>query len=77
MEAVFVVLDTNTFLHYVSLEQVGWNELFPDQNVVLLICPPVIRELNKHKDAARTSKLRDRATVALRKIDAWADSSAR
>jgi rRNA-processing protein FCF1 len=76
METVFVVLDTNTFLHYVSLEQVGWNELFPDQNVVLFICPPVIRELNKHKDTPRNSKVRDRATSALRKIDAWADSSA-
>jgi rRNA-processing protein FCF1 len=75
METVFVVLDTNTFLHYVSLEQVGWNELFPDQNVVLCICPPVIRELNKNKDTPRTSKMRERATAALRKIDIWADSS--
>lgn len=75
METVFVVLDTNTFLHYAGLEQVGWDELFPDQNVVLFICPPVIRELNRHKDAPRTSKLRDRATAALRRIDAWADSS--
>jgi predicted ribonuclease YlaK len=75
METVFVVLDTNTFLHYISLEQVGWNELFPDQNIVLFICPPVIRELNKHKDTPRTSKIRDRATAALRKIEAWADSS--
>jgi len=74
METVFVVLDTNTFLHYLSLEQVSWDKLFPDKNVVLFICPLVIRELNKHKDTPRTSKLRDRATAALRKIDAWADS---
>jgi rRNA-processing protein FCF1 len=74
METVFLVPDTNTFLHYVSLEQVDWNELFPNQNVVLYICPPVIRELNKHKDTPRTSKLRDRAAAALRMIDAWADS---
>jgi rRNA-processing protein FCF1 len=75
MDTVFVVLDTNTFLHYVGLEQVCWNEVFPEQNVVLFICPPVIRELNKHKDTPRTPKLRDRATAALRKIDTWADSS--
>jgi hypothetical protein len=62
METLFVVLDTNTFLHYISLDQVGWNEVFPDQDVVLFICPPVIRELNKQKDTPRTSKLRDRAT---------------
>lgn len=75
METAFVVLDTNTFLHYVSLEQVGWGDAFPNQNVVLFICPPTIRELNKHKDTPRTSKIRDRATTALRKIDAWADTN--
>src|ERR1700692_2389916 len=75
METVFVALDTNTFLHYVSIDQIDWNELFPDQNVVLFICPPVIRELNKHKDTPRTTKLRDRAADVLRKIDAWVDSS--
>lgn len=75
METALVVLDTNTFLHYVGLEQVVWNQLFPHQDVVLFIIPPVIRELNKNKDTARTSKIRDRAKTALRKIDAWADSS--
>lgn len=74
METAFVVLDTNTFLHFVSLDQIGWSEVFPDKNVVLFICPPVIRELNKHKDAPRNSKLRDRATNALRKLDGWSDS---
>lgn len=75
MDTVFVVLDTNTFLHYVSLEQIDWNELFPGKKVVLFICPPVIRELNKHKDAPRTAKLRDRAATALRRIDCWADAA--
>lgn len=75
MQTVFVVLDTNTFLHYVSLEQIIWNDLFPDQDIILFICPPVIRELNKHKDAPRTQKLRDRAADVLRKIDTWAESS--
>lgn len=74
MEAVFAILDTNTFLHYASLEQIDWNEVFPDKRVVLLVCPPVIRELNKHKDTPRTPKLRDRAASALRRLDAWADS---
>jgi predicted ribonuclease YlaK len=75
MEKAYIVVDTNTFLHYIGLDQVGWSELFPDQEIILLICPPVIRELNKHKDSPRTPKLRDRATSALRKIDAWSDSS--
>jgi rRNA-processing protein FCF1 len=73
MRKVIVVVDTNTFLHYLSLDQVAWNEVLPDTHVVLLISPPVIRELNKHKDSPRTPKLRDRAVSALRKIDAWAD----
>lgn len=74
MESVFVILDTNTFLHYASLEQINWSEIFPDKKVVLFICPPVIRELNKHKDTPRTQKLRDRATSALSRLDTWADS---
>jgi rRNA-processing protein FCF1 len=47
METVNVLLDTNIFLHYLSLEQIEWIDLFPDQKVVLFICPQVIRELNK------------------------------
>ena len=74
MEAVFAILDTNTFLHYLSLEQIDWSDVFPGKQVVLFVCPPVIRELNKHKDAPRTAKLRDRASAALRRLDAWADS---
>jgi rRNA-processing protein FCF1 len=73
MRKMIVVVDTNTFLHYVSLDQIAWNEVLPDTHVVLLISPPVIRELNKHKDSPRTPKLRDRAASALRKIDVWGD----
>lgn len=75
MAHLYVVVDTNMFLHYIGLDQIAWRELFPGQKVILLICPPVIRELNKHKDSPRTPKLRDRATSALHKIDAWSDLS--
>jgi predicted ribonuclease YlaK len=74
IETVFLILDTNTFLHYASPDQIDWSEVFPDKRVVLFVCPPVIRELNKHKDTPRTPKLRDRAASALRKLDTWADS---
>ena len=74
MDTVFAILDTNTFLHYAGLDQIDWSEVFPDKKVVLFVCPPVIRELNKHKDTPRTPKLRDRAASALRRLDAWADS---
>lgn len=75
METVFAVLDTNTFLHYVSVDQIDWLQLIPNSRVVIFICPPVIRELNKHKDTPRTSKLRDRAASAIRKIESWAEPS--
>jgi predicted ribonuclease YlaK len=75
METVFVILDTNTFLHVASLEQIDWSEVFPDKKALLFVCPPVIRELNRQKDTPRTAKLRDRAASALRRLDAWADSS--
>jgi hypothetical protein len=74
MEKTYVVVDTNTFLHFVGFDQIGWDDLFPGQMVALVICPQVIRELNRHKDTPRNPKMRDRATNALRKIQGWADS---
>jgi rRNA-processing protein FCF1 len=74
MEKTYVVVDTNTFLHFVGFDQIGWGELFPGQIVNLVICPQVIRELNRHKDTPRNPKMRDRATNALRKIEGWVDS---
>jgi predicted ribonuclease YlaK len=74
MEKTYVVVDTNTFLHFTGFDQIGWGELFPGQSVVLVICPQVIRELNRHKDTPRNLKMRDRAANALRKIEGWVDS---
>jgi rRNA-processing protein FCF1 len=74
MEKTYVVVDTNTFLHFIGFDQIGWGELFPGQIVILVICPQVIRELNRHKDTPRNPKMRDRATNALRKIEGWAYS---
>jgi rRNA-processing protein FCF1 len=74
MEKTYIVVDTNTFLHFIDLDQIRWEELFPGKILVLVICPQVIRELNRHKDTPRNPKIRDRATNILRKIEGWVDS---
>lgn len=75
MTTQYLLIDTNIFLHCLSLDQIDWNAIFPKQRLVLVICPQVIRELNKHKDAPQTPKLRDRAAAALGKLEQWADGS--
>jgi hypothetical protein len=75
MTTQYLLVDTNTFLHYLSLDQIDWIVLFPNRRLVLVICPPVIRELNKHKDAPRTPKLRDRAAAALGKLTQWEEGT--
>jgi hypothetical protein len=57
--------DTNILLHYPPLAQVDWCKLCNTDNVKLVICMQVIRELDAKKS---DSRLRDRATRALQEI---------
>lgn len=61
---IYVVVDTNIFLHFQPLENLPWAELC-GETVVLVICSHVIRELNTHKDRATDSAKRDRARRGL------------
>jgi hypothetical protein len=66
-----LLLDTNIFLHYRSIDEWDWIRVSGSPSVTLLIAPIVIRELNKHKDSPRNKKLRDRADAALKKLRIW------
>jgi hypothetical protein len=70
-EHLSLLLDTNVFLHYRSLEEIDWLAVTDKRHVTLVVAPIVVRELNKHKDNPRSKKLRDRASSALRKLRNW------
>jgi len=69
MEPLYVFLDTNIFLHYQPFDQIRWSEVLKVPQIVLVIAPVVVRELDEHKDQHRLSTIRDRARIALRKIE--------
>src|ERR1700730_5653590 len=66
-------VDTNLFLHFPLLDQIDWLKLLGSEHVVLAITSTVIRELNKHKDAPVSAKLRERAAAALKKLYAYSE----
>ncbi len=76
MASTFVFPDTNTFLHYPPVDQIDWTGLLQVGSVVLVITPVVIRELNKHKDFPRTSKVREHAAAALSRLHGWSEEAA-
>jgi rRNA-processing protein FCF1 len=73
MSQRFGFLDTNTFLHYASIDHIDWPVLLECDYVVLVLVPVVVRELNKHKDSPNSGKVRERAADALRKLHYWSD----
>ena len=68
-------LDTNVFLQFQPLDQIDWSSLLGCDHVVLVVTAAVIRQLNKHKDASISPRLRDRAASALKKLYAYSESS--
>jgi len=66
--ATFGFVDTNVLLHFPPIDQINWTDLLGARKIILVITSVVIRELNKHKDAPISPKLRDRATSILRRL---------
>ncbi len=58
---VHVFLDTNTVLHYKRADQVDWCTLVDATEVVLVIAPVLMRELEHQKVHNPSRKLRERA----------------
>ena len=63
-------VDTNLFLHFPTLDQIDWLDLLRCDCVVIIVTvtATVIRELNRHKDAPVSFKLRERAASSLKKL---------
>ena len=70
----YLFLDTMVLLHFKPLSDIPWEDLFEDSEIELRITRGVIRELDRHKNAPSSSKIRERARRVLRNIELWADS---
>ncbi len=56
MPDIYLLPDTNVFLHFPPISDVDWLALAGSQVVNLAIAPVISRELNDHKDAPRSRK---------------------
>ncbi|PYK00858.1 MAG: hypothetical protein DME23_05885 [Verrucomicrobia bacterium] len=57
----YLFVDTNVLLHYRRLEEIDWLTLSKSGEVVIVLCPAVIRELDHHKVTHPQNKFRKRA----------------
>lgn len=60
--------DANILLHYKSLRDIDWLTLADAESVVLVLCPQVVHEVDKHKYDARLGRRADSAIAAIRAI---------
>lgn len=77
----YLFLDTNVLLHYRRIEEIDWLSLSGSTDVVIVLCPAVIRELDHLKVGHPQKKFRKRAQeiVAMlhRRLNASSDEPIR
>jgi rRNA-processing protein FCF1 len=66
-EAVHLMLDANSLMHFQRPDQIDWLTLLKCRSVTLIVTPILLRELEEQKVTNRSRKLRDRA----RSIVTW------
>jgi len=64
---VGLLLDTNFFLHFRAFEEIDWTNLGIASDVELVVCPVVVRELERHKYDTRP-KIQKRARRAVKAL---------
>jgi hypothetical protein len=70
----YVFLDTNIFIHFSDFEQLDWPTiLHTDKDIVIILAPIVIDELDKHK-YNKNPKIAKRVKRLLPKIEAYIDN---
>ncbi len=57
----FLFVDTNVLLHFKRLEEIDWLKLSGTRLVTILLCPTVIRELDRQKSLHPQHKIRKRS----------------
>lgn len=63
-----VFVDTNVLLHYAMLDEIDWPRLIDAKEVLLIIPPAVIKNLDAQKTAASQRRLHERARAVIKKL---------
>lgn len=63
-----VFLDTNIYLHYQLFDQVNWLEVLKASEVMIVVPPVTVRELNRHKELHPRQRVKGRAAKVLKKM---------
>lgn len=61
-------LDTNIYLHYKDIDAIDWKSLAHADQVLIVIPPIAVQELNKQKDTHSKPRVRARAAKAIDKL---------
>lgn len=61
-------LDTNILLHYTFFTEINWCEALNLKKITLVICPPVLDDLEDEKVTNENKKIKERADKVLKKL---------
>lgn len=64
-------LDTNIYLHYQDIKQIDWLDTVQADEVLIVVPPVIVRELNKTKDSGSRSPTRHRADKVIKQLLAY------
>ena len=70
----YYYLDTNTFLHYTFFTDIDWCEALNLKKVTLVMCYPVLKELERQKIYNPKGNLRKRSAKVVREINSRLDA---
>lgn len=68
-ESTVVFLDMNVLLHFKPLREIDWNSIASARNVRLVLCSPVLDELDEKKNDPRTAERARSAFAQLKQIE--------
>lgn len=71
-----VILDTNTLLHYKRPDRLDWASYFEAGEIVLVITPALIHELEQQKLANRSARLKRRANEVIQWLNGYLEGPA-
>ena len=71
---LLLFVDTNLLLHYRRLEEIDWRALTPAKEITIVVCPVVIRELEKHKHFNPQHRLRKRSQDVVAALQSRAET---
>jgi hypothetical protein len=73
--AKYFILDTNTLLHYRRPDRLDWQPFVGSEEVVLVITPALIHELEQQKLANRSARLRRRANEIIQWLNGYLEQT--